>query len=159
MFFFESFLSLPNFCLWLLWSKKLEAGTFFFVWIQMHYCTRHQNNTGLWPYSHTHIQYNNSTEKSWDRSQNSFLCLSFDPCMDAYIQSGSPSPCCFLFTRKRSPRIPSFMQTGLIWPVFPFSQFLQELEAPQIHSHHQMTWEHNRENQYTPLFLIKMINF
>lgn len=30
MFFFESFLSLPNFCLWLLWSKKLEAGTFFF---------------------------------------------------------------------------------------------------------------------------------
>lgn len=76
MFFFESFLSLSNFCLWLLWSKKLEAGTFFFVWIQMHYCTRHQNNTGLWPYSHTHIQYNNSTEKSWDRSQNSFLCLS-----------------------------------------------------------------------------------
>lgn len=158
MFFFESFLSLPNFCLWLLWSKKLEAGTFFLCEYR---CIIAPDTRTILVYgqTHTHIQYNNSTEKSWDRSQNSFLCLSFDPCMDAYIQSGSPSPCCFLFTRKRSPRIPSFMQTGLIWPVFPFSQFLQELEAPQIHSHHQMTWEHNRENQYTPLFLIKMINF
>lgn len=142
-------LLLPLLLCSLKWSEELEAATLFSVWIRTHYCTRHR---AVLVYVHTHTKpmsqfwgasrvLEKQTPKLFSLSLVVHACFLMQPSKGTFYHF---DPVCFSERKAHEFRGKSFMLTGRILPVFPFySQSLRGLEAPRIHSHHQMTWENN----------------
>ncbi len=114
----------------------------------------HQMQNSTASRSHTHTRAVQSVLKRLRSSKKRCCICCLSESLHPFIlcpSKGNFHHCVPLYSPGHS-RSGIFMLTGLIWPIFPFySRSLQILEAPRIHSHHQMTWgdnKHRRPGQF-----------